>query len=88
MPLSGNREKARQALADLRELSKRRYVSPFNTAVVYTGLGDHERALEWLSRAFEDRSWVMIPLKVDPRFDRLRPDPRFANLLRRMELEP
>jgi len=86
--VSGNREKARQALSDVLELSKRRYVSPFATAVIYTGLGDKERALEWLERALDDRSLEMIFLKVDPRFDRLHADPRFANLLRRMGLPP
>ncbi len=86
--LTGNRGKARQALADLQELSKRRYVSPFETAVIYTGLGDKERAWEWLGKALEDRSWDMARLKVDRRFDPLRADPRFASLLRRMGLEP
>jgi len=86
--LSGNRQRARQAVADLQELSKRRYVSPFETALIYTGFGDKERALEWLERALEDQSWGMIFLKVDPRFDRLRSDSRFAGLLRRMGLEP
>jgi hypothetical protein len=84
--VSGNRVKALQALSDVLELSKRRYVSPFATAVIYTGLGDKERALRWLEKAFDDRSLDMIFLKVDPRFDRLHADPRFANLLRRMGL--
>jgi serine/threonine protein kinase/tetratricopeptide (TPR) repeat protein len=86
--VSGEREKARQLLSDLRELSKRRYVSPFDTAVIYAGMGDEERAVEWLEKAFDDRSLEMIFLKVDPRFDRLHADPRFANLLRRMGLPP
>jgi tetratricopeptide (TPR) repeat protein len=86
--VSGNREKARQVLSEVLELSKRRYVPPFSTAVIYTGLGDKARALEWLEKAFDDRSLEMIFLKVDPRFDRLRADPRFANLLRRMGLPP
>jgi len=84
--VSGNREQARQTLSDLRELSKRRYVSPFDSAVIYAGLGDKERALEWLEKAFDDRSLEMIFLKVDPRFDSLHADPRFAGLLRRMGL--
>ncbi len=86
--LSGNRDKARQTLADLRELSKRRYVSPFDSALVYIGLGDRERAFEWLEKALEDRSWDVMMLKVDPRFDHLHADQRFGNLLRRMGLEP
>jgi len=86
--VAGNRDKARQALARLQEMSKRRYVSAFDIAIIYTGLGDQERGFEWLEKAFEDRSWGMIRLKVDPRFDRLRADPRFVGLLRRMGLEP
>jgi len=57
--VSGNREKARQALADLRELSQRRYVAPFESGLIYAGLGEKERALEWLEKAFQDRSWGM-----------------------------
>jgi Flp pilus assembly protein TadD len=86
--VSGDREKARQVLSDLRELSRRRYVSPFDTAVIYAGMDDEDRAVEWLEKAFDDRSLEMIFLKVDPRFDSLRADPRFVNLLRRMGLAP
>ncbi len=86
--LSGNREKALQTVASLRELTKRHYVAPFDTALIYAGLGDQDRALEWLEKAFEDRSWAMVFLKVDPRFDNLRSDPRFDDLLRRMSLLP
>ena len=64
------------------------YISPFDTAIICTGLGDTERAFEWLEKALEDRSWWMIRLKVDPRLDRLRADPRFTSLLRRMGLGP
>ncbi len=84
--LSRNREKARRALSELLALSKRRYVPPFDIAIVYTGLGDTEHAFEWLEKAFDDRSLEMIFLKVDPRFDRLHADPRFISLLRRMGL--
>jgi len=86
--MSGNRQKARQAVSDLLELSKHRYVPPFDTAVIYTGLGDQEHALEWLERALNERSLEMIFLKVDPRFDRLHADARFVGLLRRMGLTP
>jgi TolB-like protein/Tfp pilus assembly protein PilF len=86
--LAGNREKAQQVVADLRELAKRRYAAPFDTALIYAGLGDKERALEWLEKAFDDRSWGIGFLKVDPRFDSFRADGRFSNLLRRMGLGP
>jgi TolB-like protein/Flp pilus assembly protein TadD/predicted Ser/Thr protein kinase len=82
--MAGNREKARQTLSHMLELSRRRYVSPFDIAVIYTGLGDKERALEWLRKSLDDRSLWTIFLNVDPRFDRLRADPRFASLLRRI----
>jgi tetratricopeptide (TPR) repeat protein len=86
--LAGNRENAHRALADLHELSKRHYVAPINTALIYTGLGDKERAFEWLEKALEDRSRLVIFLKVEPEYDPLRSDPRFTNLLRRIGLEP
>ncbi len=51
-------------------------------------MGEKERALKWLEKAVDDRSLEMIFLRVDPRFDRLCADPRFASLLRRMGLAP
>ena len=81
-------QKARQTLADLRKLSEQRYVSPFETALTYIGLGDKEHAFEWLEKALADHSWGMIWLRVDPRLDDLRGDQRFASLLRRMGLPP
>jgi serine/threonine protein kinase/Flp pilus assembly protein TadD len=84
--LSGERDKAQQALAELREMSKRRYVSPYLIAVVYVGLGDKEQAFAWLDKAVQDRSFFLIWLKVEQLFDPLRADPRFQDLLRRVGL--
>lgn len=84
--VSGSRPKARQILAALEEMSAHRYVSPFDRALVHLGLGDDDRTLHWLDRAFADRSYRMHWLKVDPRFDRLRTNPRFRRLLERMGL--
>jgi eukaryotic-like serine/threonine-protein kinase len=81
-------EKARQVLADLVEVSKHRYVAPFNIALIYVGLGQKDRSLEWLQKALDDRSYWAIFLKVDPRFDPLRSDERFTKLLGRMGLSP
>jgi TolB-like protein/Tfp pilus assembly protein PilF len=81
---SGNTREAQNVLEDLRELSKRRYVSSFDIAAIYVGLGDKDQAFEWLQKAYEERSIFLIFLKVDPRLDPLRSDPRFQDLLRRM----
>jgi len=82
--LAGERDKAHQALAELREMSKHRYISPYLFAVVYVGLGDKDQAFAWLEKAYQDRSFWLIWLKVEPRFDSLRDDPRFQDLLRRV----
>jgi hypothetical protein len=61
-------------------------VSPYQLALVYAGLGEKERAFESLEKAKVERSTLLTYLKMDPRFDSLRPDPRFQDLLRRMGL--
>jgi len=86
--LSGERDKALKALAELREMSKAHYVSPYLFAVVYAGLGDQDQAFAWLDKAYQDRSYFLIWLKVEPLFDSLRSDPRFEDLLRRVGLPP
>ena len=78
-----------EALATIDELhrvSKPRDPSPFQMAVVYVGLGDKNRAFEWLHRAVDARAWELPMLKADPFFDPLRSDPRFAPLLDRLGL--
>lgn len=84
--LSGDRNGAARSVAELRELSKQRYVSPYWTAVVYAGLGNKDEAFAWLEKAFQDRASLLIWLKVEPQFDPLRTDPRFDDLLARIGL--
>jgi tetratricopeptide (TPR) repeat protein len=84
--VSGNREEAQKVMDELEELSKQRYVSSYHIALIYTGLGEKDRAFEWLEKAYEERSDLLVYLKVEPRVDRLRSDPRFTRLLRRMGL--
>ncbi|MBI3666757.1 MAG: hypothetical protein HY236_11145 [Acidobacteria bacterium] len=72
----------------LKDLSKSRYVAPYDVAVVYIGLGDKDQAMEWLEKAYEDHSAWLLWVKVDPRFDSLRGEPRHRDLLRRMNLAP
>jgi tetratricopeptide (TPR) repeat protein len=84
--LSGRRRDALGVLKQLQNISKAGYVSPFDFAIVYVGLGKKDQALAWLDKAVEAHSAPVIYLKVDPRWDSLRSDPRYADLLRRMGL--
>jgi len=84
--VSGRTRKARETLTDLLDRSRETYVSPFDIAVVYAGLGDHDRAFAWLDKAYDERTRPMLSLKVNPRLDPLRSDPRFAILVRQMKV--
>ncbi len=84
--MAGRKSEALKTLADLEALADRRYSSPVRIACVYAGLGDKERAFEWLEKGYAGRSDHLTQLKTDPMFDRLRSDPRFADLLRRVGL--
>jgi serine/threonine protein kinase/Flp pilus assembly protein TadD len=84
--VSGRREEAQKILNQMKELSKRRYVSAYYFAIVYTGLGEKDQAFQWLERGYQDHEGRMTLLKVEPYFDDLHTDPRFADLLRRVGL--
>lgn len=84
--LAGERSKALKALDELREMSKQRYISPYLFAVVCIGLGDKDQTFAWLEKAYQDRSFFLLWLKVEPLFAPLRDDPRFQDLLRRVGL--
>ncbi len=83
----GRRAEAQKILRDLHRQSKTSYVSPYMIAAIYAGLGDKERAFEFLERAYQERS-SNIPyfIKADLRIDTLRSDPRFADLIHRVGL--
>lgn len=85
--LMGEKDKALKAIEDLKETSKQRYVSPFYIATIYAGLGEKDLAFEWLEKAYQDRSFWIATLKVNPHFDNLRNDSRFQNLLKRVNLQ-
>ena len=82
----GNTEPAREVLRQLEELSSQRYVSPYHLAYVYTGLGEHDRAMDWLERAYEKRAGAVFGMKGSFLFIPLRGHPRFKALLRKMNL--
>ena len=84
--MAGRKTEAQKILDDLKELAKRRHVSPYEFALIYIGLGDKDQAFAWLEKTYEERPDILWDIKVGPRFDSLRSDPRFADLLRRMKL--
>ncbi|MCA1605856.1 MAG: winged helix-turn-helix domain-containing protein [Acidobacteria bacterium] len=86
LALSGERERARGVLEELRRLSGQRYVPPYNLAIVHHGLGEREEALGWLERAYEERDVMLTFLAVDRKWDALRSERTFVSLLERMNL--
>jgi tetratricopeptide (TPR) repeat protein len=83
---SGNRARALKVLVEVTDTSKRERVSPYAIATLYATLGDKDRALEWLEKVYDERSYYVVFLNVDPALDSVRGDPRFADLLRRVGL--
>jgi len=81
---SGRKDEAMKILAQMNEIAKQRYVPAYSFAMVYAGLRDNDRAFQWLERSYEDHAYDLAYLKVDPEFDSLHSDPRFADLLRRV----
>ena len=83
---AGNRNKAKKVIERLMEQSKQRYVCSFDMASIYAGLGDLDQALQWLEKAYNERSDCLPWAGVDLRLDPLRGDPRFQDLLGRIGL--
>jgi len=84
LAVSGEKGKALKVLDGLREGSKQTYVPAYDMAVIYVGLGEKDQAFRWLQNAYEERSSWLPLVAVNPVFDGLRSDPRFQDLLRRM----
>jgi TolB-like protein/Tfp pilus assembly protein PilF len=85
--VTSRRTEAQKTLDQLNALSKERYVPAFYIARIYAGLGEKDKAFEWLEKAYEERS-ITGEIRVTELYDPLRSDPRFADLLRRMNLQP
>src|SRR5947208_12510731 len=84
--ISGKRNEAHKIIDELNDLSQRMYVDPYFLAEIYVALGERDRALQALETAYNQRSSWMVWLKVEPKFDQLRGDPRFKDLVRRVGL--
>jgi DNA-binding winged helix-turn-helix (wHTH) protein/TolB-like protein/Flp pilus assembly protein TadD len=84
---SGKRDEARAALENLLKLSATKYVPPYNIALIYHALGETGKALEWLEKGYEQRDPKMTFIKVEPKWNTLRNEPRFVDLMKRMDLQ-
>jgi len=81
---SGNKVEAQRVLAELKDLSRRQYVSPYGVAMIYAALGDKEQAFQLLEKANAERNTELVFLKIDPRADPLRADLRFQELVKKV----
>jgi serine/threonine-protein kinase len=84
--MAGNTEKAREILGELEERARVGFVSPYHIAYVHTGLGDFDRAMDWLERAVAERTGPAYSIKGSFLLTRLHTHPRFRALLRQMNL--
>jgi TolB-like protein/DNA-binding winged helix-turn-helix (wHTH) protein len=84
--VSGHRQQALKLLEELARRSSGNQTYAYQAAVIWTGLGENDKALDWLNKAFEEHESDLMMIKVEPCFDRLRPDRRFQRLIRRLGL--
>ena len=82
--ISGDRPKAEQILRELEEMAKRQYVNSTAFADIYLGLGEKEKALDWLEKSYQDQESACWYLKVDPIYDSVRNEPRFQALVQKV----
>ncbi len=87
MAKSGKPAEAQAVLEELLKLSATKYVPPYNIALIYNALDERDNALTWLEKAYEQRDPKMTFLKVEPKWNNLRSEPRFIDLMKRIRLE-
>jgi tetratricopeptide (TPR) repeat protein len=85
---AGDSDAAQKVLDRLNERSRERYVSPYLFARIYTALGKKDEALHWLETGYKNRAEWMVLLKTEAGFDNLKSEPRFQDLVRRMNFPP
>ncbi|MCJ7483478.1 MAG: protein kinase [Thermodesulfovibrionales bacterium] len=84
---SGQKKKAQEILCRLKELSKTKYNSPINEALIFLGLDEKDQMFEYLEKAYNERSFMIPSLKVAPAYDSVRQDPRYLELLKKIGLD-
>ena len=82
--IAGKKSEAREMLSKLNTLSEVKYVTPYGTALLYAGLGDKIQTFNWLDKAVQGRSHWLVWMRLDPRWDDVRADPRFKEVVRRV----
>lgn len=87
LALSGRRRRALEVLRTLESYAGERYVSPLEFALIHFALGDTDTGFDWLGKACDDRSFDLIALTVDPRFDPLRDDERLVPIVQALRLD-
>jgi serine/threonine protein kinase len=85
--LAGKRDEAWKILDELLVLAQQKYVSSYDVALVYAGLDEKDRAHAWLEKAYEENNGWLSFLNIEPRFDALRPDARFQELIKKVGLK-
>ena len=84
----GNRDEALAVLDDFKKISSQQYVDPFIFAIIYLGLGEIDKTFEALEKGYQERSANLVDrIYVDPLFDRIRSDPRFKSLMKKLNFE-
>jgi len=84
---SGKTAEARVVLDELLKLSETHYVPPYHFALIYNGLGEREKALDYLEKGFAEKDVRIVFLKVEPKWNNLRSEPRFIDLMKHMKLQ-
>jgi serine/threonine protein kinase/TolB-like protein/Tfp pilus assembly protein PilF len=84
--MAGRRDEAQRVLEEMKQMAASRHVSPYHFAIIHAALGNRDEAFEELEQSYRARSEALVWLKVDPRLDMLRTDPRFIDLQRRVGL--
>lgn len=85
---AGRKDDALRIIGELDRRSRDRYISATAFANIYAALGENDKAIEYLEKGYEERAFQMQFLKVDPRWDKLRDDPRFQKILKKIGLAP
>lgn len=85
--LSGKKTAAKSMLDRLNAIAADQYIAPLYFALIYLGLGEINRTMDWIEKAYQERSGYLVYLKIDPIVDPLRANPRFQALLKKMKLD-